>query len=40
MHELGIVTHVADTLEDVAKENNLKKIGSSHPWRSEKYPES
>ena len=28
MHELGIVTHVADTLEDVAKENNLTKIGS------------
>jgi hydrogenase nickel incorporation protein HypA/HybF len=28
MHELGIVTHVADTLEDVAKENNLTRIGS------------
>ena len=28
MHELSIVTHVAKTLDEVAKENNLKKIGS------------
>ena len=28
MHELSIVTHVAKTLDEVAAENNLKKIGS------------
>ena len=28
MHELSIVTHVAKTLDEVAIENNLKKIGS------------
>ena len=28
MHELSIVTHVAKTLDEVAQENNLKKIGS------------
>ena len=28
MHELSIVTHVAKTLDEVAVENNLKKIGS------------
>ena len=28
MHELGIVTHVIKTLEEVAQENGLKKIGS------------
>ena len=28
MHELGIVTHVMKTLEDVAKENHVTKIGS------------
>ena len=28
MHELSIVTHVAKTLDEVAEENNLKKIGS------------
>jgi hydrogenase nickel incorporation protein HypA/HybF len=28
MHELGIVTHMASTLEDLAKEQNLTKIGS------------
>ena len=28
MHELSIVTHVAKTLDELAKENNLTKIGS------------
>lgn len=28
MHELGIVTHVAKTLEDYAEENHIEKIGS------------
>ena len=28
MHELSIVIHVAKTLDEVAAENNLKKIGS------------
>ena len=28
MHELSIVTHVAKTLDEIAAENNLKKIGS------------
>ena len=28
MHELSIVTHVAKTLDEIAEENNLKKIGS------------
>ena len=28
MHELGIVTHVIRTLEEVAEENNVVKIGS------------
>lgn len=28
MHELSIVTHVAKTLDEIALENNLKKIGS------------
>ena len=28
MHELGIVMHIVHTLEDVAAENNLHKIGS------------
>ncbi len=28
MHELGIVFHIIDSLEDIAKENNLKKIQS------------
>ena len=28
MHELGIVTHVAKSLDELAKENHLKKIGS------------
>ena len=28
MHELGIVTHVIKTLEEVAAENNVTKIGS------------
>ncbi|MCR4855565.1 MAG: hydrogenase maturation nickel metallochaperone HypA [Erysipelotrichaceae bacterium] len=28
MHELGIVTHVAKTLDELAKENHLAKIGS------------
>lgn len=28
MHELGIVTHIIKTLEDVIKENNLFKVGS------------
>ncbi len=28
MHELGIVTHTAKTIADVAAEKNLKKIGS------------
>ncbi len=28
MHELGIVTHVARTLEETAKENRITKIGS------------
>lgn len=26
MHELGIVFHIIDTLEDVAKEQNLEKV--------------
>lgn len=26
MHELGVVYHIMDTLEEVAKENNLSKI--------------
>lgn len=26
MHELGIVFHIIDTLEDVAKENDVKEI--------------
>ena len=28
MHELSIVTHVAKTLEELAEENHLAKIGS------------
>ena len=28
MHELGIVKHVISTLGDVAKENNVRRIGS------------
>ena len=28
MHELSIVTHVAKSLDEIAKENNLSKIGS------------
>ena len=28
MHELSIVTHVVKTLDEIAIENNLKKIGS------------
>ena len=28
MHELGIVTHVAKTLSELAEESHLKKIGS------------
>ena len=28
MHELSVVTHVAKTLDEVAIENNLKRIGS------------
>jgi hydrogenase nickel incorporation protein HypA/HybF len=28
MHELGIVLHIADTLDETAKANNLKKISS------------
>ncbi len=28
MHELGIVTHVADTLEDLAKEEGIVEFGS------------
>lgn len=28
MHELGIVTHVARTLDDLAKEQHITKIGS------------
>ena len=28
MHEMGIVLHVAKTLEETAKEENLTKIGS------------
>lgn len=28
MHELGIVFHIIDTLNDVGKENELNKIGS------------
>ncbi len=28
MHELSIVTHVAKTLDEIAEENQLKKIGS------------
>ena len=28
MHEMGIVLHLADTLDETAKENNLTKIGS------------
>ncbi len=27
MHEMGIVLHLAKSLDDVAKEENLKKIG-------------
>lgn len=28
MHELGIVFHIIDTIEDVAKEQNLLKVHS------------
>ncbi|MCI5759664.1 MAG: hydrogenase maturation nickel metallochaperone HypA [Eubacterium sp.] len=28
MHEMGIVTHLAKTLDDLAKEQNITKIGS------------
>ena len=28
MHELGIVTHTAKTIADLAAENNLTKVGS------------
>ena len=28
MHELSIVTHVAKTLDEIAVENNISKIGS------------
>ena len=28
MHEMGIVLHIARTLDDTAKEHDLKKIGS------------
>lgn len=28
MHELGIVFHIIDTLEDVAKENNVSEINT------------
>ena len=28
MHELGIVTHVAKTLDELSRENHLKRIGS------------
>jgi hydrogenase nickel incorporation protein HypA/HybF len=28
MHEMGIVTHLAKTLDETAKENGLSKIGS------------
>lgn len=28
MHELSIVTHMAKTLDEIAQENHLKKIGS------------
>ena len=28
MHELGIVLHIADTLDETAKTYNLKKISS------------
>ena len=28
MHELGIVTHVAKTLDELAEENHITKIGS------------
>ena len=28
MHELGIVFHVLDTVRDVAKENNVKRVRS------------
>lgn len=28
MHELGVVKHVIDVLKDIAKEQNLSKIGS------------
>ena len=28
MHELGIVTHVAKTLDELAEENKIRKIGS------------
>ncbi|MEE8885143.1 MAG: hydrogenase maturation nickel metallochaperone HypA [Eubacteriales bacterium] len=28
MHEMGIVTHLAKTLDELAKEKNLVKIGS------------
>lgn len=27
MHELGIVVHIIRTVEDIAKENNAKKVG-------------
>ena len=28
MHELGVVTHVAKTLDEIAAENNIKEIAS------------
>ena len=28
MHELGIIVQINKTLQNVAKENNVKKIGS------------
>ena len=28
MHELGIVFHIIDTIEEIAKEQNLKKVAS------------
>ena len=28
MHEMGIIIHLAETLDDTAKEEGLKKIGS------------
>ena len=36
MHELGIIVHITKTLQNVAKENNLKRKSALSLWKSGK----